>query len=123
MKYHHLPMLRASWLSAASVALVLLGGSPRTGCAGDPVALAPLPFKLEVVEVPNSTMPAIHSYSSATAGGKWLILGGRIAGLHGFGDPKQSFPRSTANTMAYVVDPGSNAVLGSVDLVQTLPAL
>jgi len=80
-----------------------------------------LPFKVEVVEVTPSTMPAIHSFASGTAGGKWLILGGRIAGLHGFGSGNDNFPRSTANTNAFVVDPVANKLLGSVDLVKNLP--
>jgi hypothetical protein len=84
-------------------------------------ATATLPFKLEVVEVANSTMPGVHSYASATADGKWLIIGGRIAGLHGFNSGNNNFPRSSANTVAYVIDPSANKVLGSVDLVKSLP--
>jgi hypothetical protein len=85
-------------------------------------ATASLPFKLEVVEVTNSTLPAVQSFASATADGKWLIIGGRIAGLHGFNPDNNNFPRSSANTVAYVIDPGANKVLGSVDLVKSLPA-
>lgn len=87
----------------------------------NPNATATLPFKLEVVEVANSTLPGVQSYSSATADGKWLILGGRSAGLHGFNPGNNNFPRSSANTVAYVIDASANKVLGSVDLVKSLP--
>ncbi|HWB14117.1 MAG TPA: hypothetical protein VG826_33130 [Pirellulales bacterium] len=80
-----------------------------------------LPFTLEVVEVPDSAMPAIHSFCSASADGKWLLLCGRIGGLHGFGPGNDNFPRSTANTKAYVIDPGANRLVGSIDLVAHLP--
>ncbi|HEV2805689.1 MAG TPA: hypothetical protein VGW57_12250 [Chthoniobacterales bacterium] len=83
-------------------------------------ATATIPFKLEVVEVANSAMPAVHSYASATADGKWLIIGGRNVGLHGFNRDNNNFPTSAQNTVAYVIDPGANKVLGSVDLVKTL---
>jgi hypothetical protein len=86
----------------------------------NPNATATIPFKLEVVEVANSTMPAVHSYASATADGKWLIIGGRIVGVHGFNPGNNNFPSSAQNTVAYVIDPGANKVLGSVDLVQAL---
>lgn len=83
-------------------------------------ATATLPFKVEVVEVANSALPPVHSYACGMADGKWLILGGRIAGLHGFANDNNNFPRSSANTVAYVIDPGANKVLGSVDLVKSL---
>jgi len=92
--------------------------APRTAAASGPT----LPFKLELVEVTGSTLPALHSFSSATSNGKWLIIGGRTAGLHGFGSGTNNFPRSTANTVAYVIDPATNTVDGSVDLVAALPA-
>ncbi|HYJ07313.1 MAG TPA: hypothetical protein VEX43_19445 [Chthoniobacterales bacterium] len=84
-------------------------------------ATATIPFAVDVIEVPNSTMPAVHSYASATANGKWLIIGGRLAGLHGFGSGPDNFPRSSANTFAFVIDPSANQVLGAVDLGQSLP--
>jgi len=82
-----------------------------------------LPFKVEVKEVEKPTLPGVHSFTSSTADGKWLIIGGRIAGLHGFGSGNNNFPRPTANTTAYVIDPAAkkDQVLGSIDLITTLP--
>jgi hypothetical protein len=92
------------------------GARPPAAGAGPTI-----PYNLEVVEVTGSQLPALQSYSSAQSQGKWLVLGGRTAGLHGFGPGPNNFPRSTANTVAYVIDPGQNSVLGSVDLVANLP--
>ncbi|HLK17082.1 MAG TPA: hypothetical protein VKT78_19915 [Fimbriimonadaceae bacterium] len=97
----------------ANVSTVASGVAP-------PAATAYLPFKIELVEVQKSSLPALHSSSAASADGKWLILGGRVVGLHGFGSSPTNFPRSSANTMAYVIDPAANTVLGSVDLVKAL---
>jgi len=113
--------LQAVRFSHVAAALILLLGGAQIGCAQTTRATATLPFKVEVIEVPSSALPPVHSYSSATAEGKWLILGGRIAGLHGFANSKDNFPRSSANTYAYVIDPVANKVLGSVDLVKALP--
>ncbi len=86
-------------------------------------ATATLPFKFELAEVAGSKLPALQSYTSAQSQGKWLLIGGRTAGLHGFGTSgANNFPRSTANTVAYVIDPAQNSVLGSVDLAANLPA-
>lgn len=90
--------------------------------APPPTATATLPFKFELAEVAGSKLPALQSYSSAQSAGKWLLIGGRTAGLHGFGPSgANNFPRSTANTVAYVIDPAQNSVLGSVDLAANLP--
>ena len=98
------------------------GAALPAAAQGAPAPGSPsLPFRLEVVEATGSALPPLHSFSSARAGGKWLIIGGRIAGLHGFDSGTNNFPRSTANTVAYVIDPAANNVDGSIDLVQALP--
>jgi hypothetical protein len=89
--------------------------------ANQPLVKRDLPFKLEVTEVASSKMPGIHSFASGSANGKWLVLSGRTGGLHGFANSKDNFPRRTANSLAYVIDPIANQLLGSVDLVANLP--
>lgn len=99
-----------------------MSATPPAGIGAPAVNVGPtIPYNLEVVEVPGSQLPPLQSYSSAQSSGKWLVLGGRTAGLHGLGPGPNNFPRSTANTVAYVIDPGQNSVLGSVDLVANLP--
>lgn len=81
-----------------------------------------LPFKVELVEVSNSKLPPLHSYAAAFDGRRWLLIGGRIAGLHGFADGTNNFPTPSQNVYAYVVDPEANRLLGKVDLSKTLSA-
>ena len=49
----------------------------------------------------------VHSYAAAESGGKWLIISGRIDGMHrgGGGANNPAFPSSSNNTTIYVVDP------------------
>jgi hypothetical protein len=96
--------------------------SPATPAAGPSGAVSTLPFAFALVEMPDSKLPALQSYVSAQSAGKWLVFGGRTAGLHGFNPGPDNFPRRAANTLAYVIDPAANAVLGSVDLLGSLPA-
>jgi hypothetical protein len=60
------------------------------------------------VSVTDSTtltaMPGIHSYAYATWNGKWIFIGGRTNGLHGF-TPPSGFVNSGINDSIYIVDP------------------
>lgn len=62
-------------------------------------------IQLNPVTIPN--FPGIHSYAFAQHNGKWLIIGGRIDGIHAR-QPFNSFPASSNNTMIYVVDVNAN---------------
>jgi hypothetical protein len=62
------------------------------------------PYFIEVEEVVMPGTPAIHSFAFAQSGGKWLFIGGRINGLHGF-TPSTSFPKQYSNKNIFVVDP------------------
>ena len=67
--------------------------------------LTPEPFavELEPLVIPNT--PGIHSYSWAVdTDGKWLILGGRIDGLHQR-QPFAAFLEADNNKFAFVIDP------------------
>lgn len=67
------------------------------------------PFQLEVEAVQMTGVPAIHSFSWAKWGNKWLLIGGRTNGLHGF-QPPFAFPTANQNTNIYVIDPDSGMV-------------
>lgn len=62
------------------------------------------PYTIEVEEVVMPGTPAIHSFAFAQSDGKWLFIGGRINGLHGF-TPATSFPKQYSNKNVFVVDP------------------
>lgn len=73
-------------------------------------------IELEPVVIPN--MPGIHSFAQAQHNGKWLIIGGRLDGVHAR-QPFNAFPENQNNTSVFVVDP-ENAQVYSSD-VSVLP--
>ncbi len=62
------------------------------------------PYTIELQSYPMPGAPAIHSFAFAKWGGKWLFLGGRTNGMHGF-NPNNAFPKQFSNTNIFVVDP------------------
>lgn len=65
----------------------------------------PYAIDLEQIFIPNA--PAIHSFAFAESNGRWLFIGGRTNGLHGF-NAVNSFPKQFSNIYIYVVDPLAN---------------
>jgi hypothetical protein len=61
--------------------------------------------QLNPITIPN--FPGIHSYAFAQHDGKWLLIGGRIDGIHAR-QPFNAFPASSNNTNLYVVDIATN---------------
>lgn len=70
-------------------------------------------------------MPAVHSGAIAQYDGKWLLIGGRENGLHGF-QPAFAFPSNGINDRIYVVDPyadqvwSASAVPLPIDIVEPI---
>src|SRR4030095_4462987 len=62
------------------------------------------PFTLEIEQTLMPNAPKIHSCAFAMANGKWLFIGGRTNGLHGF-SLGYSFQPKYQNRYAWVVDP------------------
>ncbi len=62
-----------------------------------------VPFFLDLQEVNAPDLPAIHSFAKAQSGDKWLIVGGRIDGLHSL-FPNLSFSFSEQNNNIFVID-------------------
>ena len=58
-------------------------------------------FSVTINPIYIGGLPGLHSFAFATSGNKWLIIGGRLNGLHGF-QPPIAFPASTANQTIYV---------------------
>ena len=65
----------------------------------------PYTIELERIYIPGA--PAIHSFSFAESNGKWMFVGGRTNGLHGF-NANDAFPKQFSNKNIFVVDPVSN---------------
>jgi len=61
------------------------------------------PFTIEIEAIPNTNTIGLHSFAFAQWGSKWLFVGGRTNGLHGF-LPGTGFPMQAANNQLIVID-------------------
>jgi Secretion system C-terminal sorting domain len=64
---------------------------------------AQVPFSVVLEPVAMSSVPATHSFALAKSGTKWLVIGGRTNGLHGF-STNDNFPVEYANNDVIVID-------------------
>lgn len=92
-------MLR--FLPAFALLLAFLRAPAQTPQTGNP---AELPFTLELEEATRPEIPGLHSFAFAEWQGWWVVIGGRINGLHGF-FPFTAFPENGANTSIRLIDP------------------
>lgn len=69
-----------------------------------------VPFNIELEQISIAGSPSLHSFAFAQYNGKWLFIGGRTNGLHGFSNTLPAFPRAYANRNIFVVDPNLNQV-------------
>lgn len=60
-------------------------------------------YQVELEPVTITNMPGIHSFAKAEHNGKWLIIGGRLDGIHAR-QPFNAFPENQNNTNVMVVD-------------------
>lgn len=72
-------------------------------------AQSEFPYKIAVKPLAIEGMPGVHSYAVGTYQGKWLILGGRLDGIHAR-QPFNAFPASQRNDRIWVVDPAAGKV-------------
>lgn len=63
----------------------------------------PFDYSVQLHPVTVNNLPGLQSFAFAQAGGKWLIIGGRIDGLHAR-QPFNAFPESGSNAAIYVID-------------------
>ena len=62
------------------------------------------PFDVVLTPVTISGLPGIQSYAAGEHNGKWLVIGGRLDGIHQR-QPWQAFDANGHNTYIYVIDP------------------
>jgi hypothetical protein len=75
--------------------------SPVTSGTTLPYRIALAPYDLGDV-----ALPTLHSFAKAQWDGKWLLLGGRTNGLHGFTHSGlANFPPAFQNREIWVIDP------------------
>lgn len=85
---------------------------------GSLISAQEFPFEIKIDSIRIPQLGGIHSYSVGQANGKWLIIGGRLDGLH-MRQPWASFDIAGHNIELIVVDPVSkekwSASLNSLD--------
>lgn len=70
-----------------------------------PIVLNPnLPFKIDIELAPFQLPAGLQAYSLGVYKNKWLFIGGRLNGLHGFNNTGGNFPRNKQNTSIFVFD-------------------
>ncbi|MEA2489068.1 MAG: hypothetical protein QOH21_860, partial [Acidobacteriota bacterium] len=77
-----------------------------------------LPFTIELGDAINiDGAPSLQSFAAAVSsdGNKWLLISGRLTGLHTFNTttpekPVNNFPPYQLNDRAWVIEPGSGRV-------------
>lgn len=74
---------------------------------------------LQITEISVEGAPEVNSYAHAVYEGQWLIIGGRIDGLHDH-RPEFSYPADKSNQNIWVIDPEKKQVWSKP--LETLPA-
>ena len=67
------------------------------------ISFAQQQFTVDIEEILIPNFPALHSGAHAELDNKWIFIGGRTNGLHGF-QTANSFPFNGINNTIYVVD-------------------
>lgn len=63
-------------------------------------------YRVELRPVQISGLGGLHSYAFAQHDGRWLVIGGRLDGLHAR-QPFNAFPQASNNTDILVIDPNT----------------
>jgi hypothetical protein len=80
-----------------------------------PVANGGLGFGIELraYNMGQADVPTLHSFAAGEYDGKWIIIGGRTNGMHGFENiGVLNFPEASANREVWVIDPVTKQTWG-----------
>ncbi len=66
-------------------------------------------LKITLTEIEIPAAPALNGFAHATIGGRWLVLGGRLDGLHDH-RPERAYPPDSAANAIWLIDPVSKLV-------------
>jgi hypothetical protein len=91
-------------MKALAVLTLLLFASLLPVPSSQLAAQGPANYHIALEEIIVPGMPALQSFVSGEAGGKWILMGGRTDGLHRR-QPWASFWSSENNMQVYVFDP------------------
>jgi hypothetical protein len=109
-------MKRLSIWFGLLVFVIAWGWTSRVSAQNQTTNLSPVlasngvPFSIQIDQAAFSLPSGLQSYVVGTYGGKWLLLAGRIGGLHGFNSGTNNFPPDEQNTTIFVVDPTAQTV-------------
>jgi hypothetical protein len=94
-------------LTSLLACVTCLYGANQTATLSPVLPETSLPYTL-AIETASFTLPTgIQGFATATYKGKWIFIGGRTNGLHGFSNIGNNFPPSLQNQIVYVVDPST----------------
>lgn len=69
-----------------------------------------VPYTVQVTQADFILPVGLQAFAFGKHDGKWLLITGRMNGLHGFSNVGNNFPPDQQNTFVFVVDPHSNMV-------------
>jgi hypothetical protein len=90
------------FISAFLAICLLYGGTTNNLYSQSAFSLLVEPYQI-------TNLPGLQSFAAGQYDGKWLIMGGRLDGLH-LRQPNQSFAAAGNNTNIYVVNPETKQV-------------
>lgn len=102
----------AACLTICLTAFALSASTFLPVAAGASQSPATAPFSVRIQEIASPATPALQSFVVGESNGKWVLIGGRTNGLHGFVKHK-AFPFTDANAIIYVYDPVANQIWNS----------
>jgi hypothetical protein len=97
--------------SAIFMGMVFVGGGKLSAANQTPTVSEiqsdeSLPFRVRIKKANFDLPHGVQSYIHAVHHDKWLLITGRVGGLHGFvSDSQHNFPVNEQNTTLFVIDP------------------
>ena len=103
-------LIKTSGALCASLVVCSVVQAANQTATVTPVQNGGLGFNVALTEydMGQASVPTLHSFAAGEVGGKWVIIGGRTNGLHGFENiGVLNFPEASANREVWVIDPVS----------------
>ncbi len=97
-------MFRYFFVLGAVASSLFLSADNQTATVSPVLPSEDLPFTIEVTQADFMLPSGLHSFASGVYDDKWLLIAGRMNGLHGFGSGNNNFAPDQQNTQVYVVD-------------------
>ncbi len=106
----HLRSLALALLSSLSLVYQPLSAANQTPTVSPVLSGKNLPFDVTVRKAGFTLPKGLQSFAYGVFNGQWVLIAGRINGLHGFDDNNNNFPPNKQNHTVFVVDSESGEV-------------